>query len=319
MSRKVSVVIPVFGSPATLNELVKRLEAAVSGPGHELEILLIDDGGPPENWAEIERLSQAFPSVVGVRLSRNFGQHQAITAGFDHASGDVVVVMDCDLQDPPEAVPDFLQALDEGADIAIGTRAVEPAGLARRLLHRIYFRMLSILSGTRIRTGQGSFSAVTRQVAMVYSRLRDVELNYLLALHWLGFEVVEVAFPREERREGKTTYTFWKLIRHALTGVIFQSTRLLYAATVAGIVFSILAMLLGAFFIVQTLVGRPPEGWASTVVLILLVGGANLVAVGVLGIYVARIFDQVRARPRYIVRDQTPSGDSSASDRTTRS
>lgn len=305
MARKVSVVIPVFGSTASLAELVERIEQVASTLDFEPEIILVDDGGGAENWAEIERIAAVSTSVTGLRLSRNFGQHQAITAGFDHATGDVVVVMDCDLQDPPESIPDFLRALDDGADIAIGTREVEPVGLVRRFLHRTYFRMLSLLSGTEIHSGQGSFTAVTRSVATAYRRLRDVELNYLLALHWLGFEVVEVGFPREERRAGKTTYTFWKLLRHALTGVIFQSTRLLYAATVAGIAFSLTAMVLGVFFIFQALLGTPPAGWASTVVLILLVGGANLVAVGVLGIYVARIFDQVRARPRYIVSDAT--------------
>ncbi len=300
----VSVVIPVFGSPKPLHDLTGRLEEALATVSDDLDIILVDDGGPPENWVAITTLAHQRDHVRGIRLSRNFGQQEAIAAGISVARGDRIVVMDCDLQDPPECVPSLLDALDQGADIAIGARAIDPAGPIRSLLNAFYYRVLSLLSGYRIEPGQGTFSAITRHVADAYLSLGDLDRPYRLVLDWLGFSVSRVEFGRLARQDGQSTYTLWRLLRFALSGVVFQSTRLLYASIAIGAVTSILALLLGVAFIASALSGAPPEGWASTIVVLLMLGGIILMAIGVLGVYIGKIFHQTRGRPMFIIRDQ---------------
>jgi glycosyltransferase involved in cell wall biosynthesis len=301
----VSIVIPVFGSTAVLDELVSRLNAVLDGHTKNGEIILVEDGGPEENWIAIATLARTVESVIGVRLSRNFGQQEAIAAGIAEAAGDVVIVMDCDLQDPPECIPRLLAALDDGADIAIGSRVVESAGVLRNALNHGYYWMLSKLSGYQIDPQQGTFSAVRRSVADAYLSLGDLDRPYRLILDWLGFNVTRVSFERKGRQDGQSTYSLLRLLKFAMSGVVFQSTRLLYVSIVAGVTTSAAAFLLGIYFIGRAFLGNPPDGWASSIVVTLLLGGIVLLAIGMLGIYIGKIFEQTRGRPMYIVRART--------------
>ncbi|MEE2906804.1 MAG: glycosyltransferase family 2 protein [Planctomycetota bacterium] len=304
MTIPLSVVIPVFGSTASLGELVKRLNAVLKDASPGYEVILVDDGGGDDNWAMIKELADMHSEVRGLRLSKNFGQHQAIEAGFHEAKGEITVVMDCDLQDPPEDIPRLLAALEDGADIAIGVRNNEPAGFVRQSLNRVYYKFLSVLSGYRIEPNQGTFSAIKQPVATACRELRELDRPYRLVLDWLGFEVARVQFDRVGRFAGKSTYTLGKLLRLALGGIVFQSTRLLYASALLGLICSFLAIGLGVVFIISALAGSPPTGWASTIVVILMIGGLNLMAIGILGIYIGKIFHQTRGRPPYIVRER---------------
>ena len=298
----VSVVIPIFGSVEVLPELVSRLETVLADQCERWEIILVEDGGPDENWIETVRMAATVESVIGVRLSRNFGQQEAIAAGIAEASGDTIVVMDCDLQDPPECIPRLLDALREGAEIAIGNRVVEPAGMVRNGFNHAYYWCLSKLSGYQIAPQQGTFSAIRRVVAEPYLAMSDLDRPYRLVLDWIGFKVHRVDFERVGRTSGTSTYSPWRLIKFALSGVVFQSTRLLYLSIVFGALTSGCALFLGLYFIVKSLLGEPPEGWASTIVIMLLLGGIILMAIGVMGVYVGKIFNQTRGRPMYIVR-----------------
>ena len=307
-NKLMSVVIPVFGSTAVLDELVRRLNTVLGVHTNNWEIILVEDGGPEENWIAIATLARMNESVIGVRLSRNFGQQEAIAAGIAEAAGDVVIVMDCDLQDPPECISRLLAALDDGADIAIGSRAVEPASVLRNALNHGYYWFLSKLSGYQIDPQQGTFSAVRRSVADAYLSLGDLDRPYRLILDWLGFNVTRVSFERRGRQDGRSAYSLLRLLRFAMSGVVFQSPRLLYVSIIAGVTTSIVAFLLGVFFVGRALLGNPPEGWASSIVITLLLGGIVLLAIGVLGIYIGKIFEQTRGRPMYIVRARVGRG-----------
>jgi glycosyltransferase involved in cell wall biosynthesis len=298
----ISVVIPVFGSPSVLEELVLRIGNVLSEQCNAWETILVDDGGPSSNWAVITDLSGSMPNVMGLRLSRNFGQQEAIAAGIAETTGQVVIVMDCDLQDPPEFIPRLLEALRQGADIAIGTRTVEPASFLRNTMNHVYYRFLSLLSGYRIEPQQGTFSAIRRTVVDSYLSLGDLDRPYRLVLDWLGFDVARVEFERTARQIGRSTYTPWRLLKFAMSGVVFQSTRLLYISIIVGALTSAIAFVLGMIFIIRAILGNPPEGWASTIVITLLLGGIILLAIGVMGVYTGKIFEQTRGRPMYIVR-----------------
>lgn len=300
----VSVVIPVFGSTGALDELFARITDTLSQTPMTHEVIFVEDGGPIENWKHISKLAIDHEAAQGLRLSRNFGQQEAIAAGIAEASGDVVIVMDCDLQDPPECIPRLLQAIDNGADIAIGTRAVDPAGRLRNIANHLYYWFLSKLSGYQVDPQQGTFSAVRRKVVDAYLSLGDLDRPYRLVLDWLGFDVARVQFERQGRTDGKSTYSLLRLIKFALSGVVFQSTRLLYGSIVAGIITSATAFGLGLFFIVRAFSGNPPEGWASSIVVTLMLGGVILMAIGVMGVYLGKVFEQTRGRPMYIVRDR---------------
>lgn len=301
----ISVVIPVFGSTTMLGELISRLEVALSDECEAFEIILVDDGGPDENWVAVASLARTIHQVIGIRLSRNFGQQEAIAAGIAETAGDIVIVMDCDLQDPPESIPRLLEVVRAGGDIAIGTRAVEPAGILRNMANHAYYWFLSKASGYQIDPQQGTFSAIRRPVVEAYLSLGGLDRPYRLVLDWLGFRVERVDFERHNRQDGRSTYTTWRLIKLAMSGVVFQSTRLLYISIVAGSTTSVAAFLLGVYFVVNALRGTPPTGWASTIVVTLLLGGIILLAIGVMGVYIGKIFHQTRGRPMYIVRTRT--------------
>jgi dolichol-phosphate mannosyltransferase len=298
----VSVVVPVFRGEATVEELHRRIVETLAAAGHAFQIVLVEDCGGDSAWEKIRALAFADPRVTAVRMSRNFGQHLAITAGLAAARGDWIVVMDCDLQDPPEEIPRFLEAaLSASADVVYGLRRPVAVPLLRGAANRLYFRLLSAATGSPIDHRAGSFSVVSRKVAAQFLRIGDIERHYLLGLRWLGFRSTTIEYDRPARAHGTSTYTMARLLRHALGGLFFQTTRILHGVVYGGMIVSIVGALLAAYFAVQTVRGSPPPGWTSLVVLVLVLGGATIFSIGVVGLYVGRIFEQVRGRPAYVV------------------
>ncbi len=301
-SPAVSVVVPVFRGEATVAELHRRIVDALTAAGETFQVVLVEDCGGDGAWDKIRALALADPRVTAVRMSRNFGQHLAITAGLAAARGDWIVVMDCDLQDPPEQIPRFLDAArSSSVDVVYGLRRPVAAPVLRSIANRLYFRLLSAATGAPIDHRAGSFSVVSRKVAAQFLRIGDIERHYILGLRWLGFRSVTIEYDRPARAHGTSTYTMSRLLRHAVGGLFFQTTRILHGVVYGGMVVSFLGALLAVFFVVQTMRGSPPAGWTSLVVLVLLLGGATIFSVGVVGLYVGRIFEQVRGRPPYVV------------------
>jgi polyisoprenyl-phosphate glycosyltransferase len=296
-----SVVVPVYGCANCLRALFDRLSHTLDGEGLDWEVVFVDDSSPDASWPRLEELARADGRVRALHLSRNFGQHAAITAGLEESRGRWVVVMDCDLQDPPEEIPSLLATAHEGYDIVLTKRDRSRQPWLRRLAGRIYFRTRNSLLRTKVDPDFSTLSVISRPVVEAFLRIGDRDRQYMLILHWLGFRraVKELAFS--ERYEGQSSYTFSKLIRVGLDGMFFQTTVLLRWIVYLGFGVALAGIALAATLVTMYFVNRPPPGYTSLAVLILLVGGFIIMSTGVSGLYVGKIFEQVKARPLYVV------------------
>jgi polyisoprenyl-phosphate glycosyltransferase len=295
------VVIPVYGCDTCLVSLHERLVAVLLAMDISYELVLVDDRSPDTSWAVLQQIAATNPCVRLLRMSRNFGQHAAISAGLEHSRGRWVVVMDCDLQDPPESIPNLYARAQEGYPVVLGRRMGAERSVFRRMASRAYFSLLNRVAGTQMSADHGNFSMLSRPVVEAFLRFRDKERHYLMIVYWLGFERSIVEFPHRERHSGKSTYTFGKLVRFALDGLFFQTTTLLRWIVFVGFGVASLGLALAVALIINFFVGEPLEGWTSIGVLLLVVGGMIIIGTGVAGLYIGRIFIQVRDRPLYVI------------------
>ena len=306
---EVSVVVPVYGCAGCLVALHDRV-AAVLGAA-DWELVLVDDCSPDAAWSILEELSENDGRVRAIRLSRNFGQHAAITAGLAEARGDWVVVMDCDLQDPPEEIPRLLAAAGEGYDVVLTKRDFRrQQSWYRRLAGRGYIRARNMLLGQSISSEYSTLSVISRGVVDAFLSLGDHDRHYMMILHWLGFRRTVVPLRRQERYEGRSSYTLGKLIEVAVDGMFFQTTRLLRWIVMFGFLVATCGVILAAVLIVFYFTSHPLPGFTALAVLTLLVGGFIIVSTGVIGLYVGKIFEQVKGRPLYVVERRTRPRDS---------
>jgi polyisoprenyl-phosphate glycosyltransferase len=308
-SVEVSVVVPVYGCVGCLHSLCERIAAAVGPIVSAYEIVLVDDRSPDGAWQTILDLSAGDEHIRGVRLSRNFGQHAAITAGFSEARGRRVIVMDCDLQDPPEEIPRLYERSIAGNDIVLARRIGRRQSWLRRTGARAYFRLMRTFINSDLDGDYGAFSIVTRPVVDAYLAIGDRGRHYLFILNWLGFERDEIEVAHGERAAGRSSYTFTRLMKHALDGLFFQTTIVLRWIIYFGFAVGFGGVCLAAYLIYFALVSHPYPGWTSLAVLILLIGGLILVSTGVTGLYIGQIFEQVRARPLFVIDERTDADD----------
>jgi polyisoprenyl-phosphate glycosyltransferase len=301
---QLSAVVPVFGCADCLPALHDRLGAGLAQVTGDYEIVLVDDRSPDGAWPLIQRLARADPRVRGVRLSRNFGQHAAITAGLAAARGEWVVVMDCDLQEPPELIPALHAKAQEGFDLVHTVRRRRQTAF-RRAAGAAYFRLRNLLTGTPTGADHGTMSLLSRKVVDTFLRLQDAHREYLILLHWLGFEAATVEMEAADRHAGRSSYTLGRLLRVAVDGLFFQTTRLLRWIVGLGLLVALLGFGLAAFYVVQRLTNdTTPPGYTSLAVLLLVLSGVVLVSLGVVGLYVGKVFDQVKGRPLYVVDEE---------------
>jgi len=298
---ELSVVIPVYGCTQILPVLHDRLRKVLQSLGRTYEIVFVEDGGRDGGWEAILALTRQNTDVRGFKLSRNFGQHQAITAGLQFARGDWVVVMDCDLQDPPEEIPRLYARAKEGFDIVLARRKGKQLSLFRRLSARGYFFLISLITGRKLEGEYGSFSMISRKVVDAFLRVGDIERHYLFVLEWLGFETGYIEYRHAPRHQGQSAYAFGRLLRHALSGLVFQTTVLLRWIIYLGFAVSFLGFLLAVAIVYVWIFYEPPPGWTSLAVLTLVLGGAILTSTGITGLYIGRTFEQSKNRPLFVV------------------
>jgi polyisoprenyl-phosphate glycosyltransferase len=306
---EISVIIPVYKCAECLRHLHDRLDLALAQIAGEHEIVFVDDRSPDDSWNILRELADQDDSVRVVRLSRNFGQHAAITAGLEHARGRWIVVMDCDLQDPPEDIPRLYAAAQEGVEIVYARRTGRTDARFRRVGSRLYFRLLNASLGTDFDPDYGNFTIISRKVRDAFLRFRDKDRHYLMILRWLGFDHASIDVAHAERFAGESAYTMRTLMRFAVDGLFFQSTTLLRWSTYIGFAASLGGVILAAFFVVRYFLGTTYPGWTSLTVLILLIGGLTITTVGVAGLYIGKIFTQVKDRPLYVVDVVEGSGE----------
>jgi len=296
-----SVVVPVYGCEGCLEELHRRLMDVLGGLGLHYEIVLVDDRSPDRSWSVMRQLRSLDDAVRLVRLSRNFGQQAAMTAGLAAATGRWTVVMDCDLQDPPELIPRLYAKAQEGYEVVLARRITRTHSRLRLIAAGAYFKFVRVFLGVDINGEYGSFSLISAKVRHEFLRIRDTDRHYLPILLWLGFERADVEFEHGERYAGKSSYSFLALARLAAEGVFFQTTTLLRWIVYAGFAIAALGAALALFFIVSWALASPYPGWTSLAVLLLLLGGFIITSTGVTGLYIGKIFGQVKDRPLYIV------------------
>ncbi len=307
---ELSVVVPVYSSEKTLEELHRRLTDSLGWTGGDYELVFIEDRGLDGSWEILQRLAADDPHVRAFRLSRNFGQHAAITAGLSKSRGRWTVVMDCDLQDPPEDIRRLYAKASEGYEIVLARRARKSTSLFRRLSSRLYFSLMNFFTGTSIDAGHGSFSIISRKVVNAFLAFRDRDRHYLFVLYWLGFDRGSIEYEHASRPAGKSSYSFRRLIAHAAEGMFFQTTVLLRGVIYSGLILALLGTATAIYFAIARTTGTVYPGWTSLVVLLLLIGGLIIVSTGVTGLYIGRVFDEVRQRPLFIIDESAaPEGD----------
>jgi polyisoprenyl-phosphate glycosyltransferase len=298
-----SIVSPVYRAEEIVGELVRRITEEVSRITPDFEIVLVDDGSPDRGWSRIEEAGATDPRIKGIQLSRNFGQQYAITAGLDHARGRWVVVMDCDLQDDPRYIHDLFAKAREGYDIVYTVKERREHGLLQNLGAQLFTVALNWLSsGRAVSPRTGAYSILSRQAVEAFREVRDTHRHYLLVLRWLGFHSTDIVIQHHKRYRGRSSYTFAKLLRHAVDGFASQSDRLLYLAIGAGFLFLCASIATALYLVVQYFLHGFKEGWTSTIVLILLSTSMVLLSIGAVGVYIGKIFDQVKRRPLYLTR-----------------
>lgn len=298
---KISIVSPVYKSEKIVAELVVRLTNVLKDLALDYEIILVDDRSPDNSWNEIESACTRDNRIKGVRLSRNFGQHYALTAGIAEASGDYIIVMDCDLQDDPIFIPKMLELVKNGSEIVLTYKKKREHSAFKNFTAWLYFKALQLTTGTKDSIYVGSFSLITRKVQMAFLQYKDVHRHYLPILKSLGFAVSFLEIEHRERFEGESSYTLFKLIKHALNGIISQSLTLLYISIFVGFLFFVISLFGVAYYLFTYLTHNVMPGFTSLAIFILLSTGLILISIGVLGIYIGKIFDQVRGRPLYLV------------------
>ena len=298
---ELSVVIPVYGCAGCILELQQRLKKILKSISPYHEIIYVEDRSNDDSWEIISRLSKKDKNIRAFRLSRNFGQHAAITAGLSEARGQWVVVMDCDLQDPPEEIPRLYQKALEGFDIVLMKRNNKKLTFFRKMAATLYFKLINSFTTEHLNGIYGSFSILNAKVCRSFLRLNDVNRHYLFILKWLGYQTASLEYEHNERFAGKSSYSFKSLLTHAFNGIFFQTTVLLRWIVYLGFIVSIFGLISAFYFIYRYLFQSALPGWTSLAVLILIIGGFILISTGITGLYIGKIFDQVKNRPLYVI------------------
>lgn len=304
MEKLLSLVVPAFNEEEAMEQSFERTYRAMSSIGYPFEIIYIDDGSRDRTWEIISRLAREHEEVKALRFSRNFGHQLAVTAGMDEAKGDAVIIMDADLQDPPEVIADMVKAWEQGADIAYGKRMHRKGETAaKKFTAWCYYRLLNMMSAYPIPLDTGDFRLLDKAVADEFKVLREHNRFLRGMSAWLGYNAVPVEYVREERCAGKTKYTLKKMLRLAADGIFGFSSRPLTLIGWAGLAVLCIALLgLIATIACAAVTGVP--GWLWAVCALVLLDGVMLCAMGVQGAYTQRIYDEVKGRPLYIIKER---------------
>ncbi|ODS62970.1 MAG: glycosyl transferase family 2 [Arenimonas sp. SCN 70-307] len=301
--RSLTIVIAAYNEEAVIARMHQRLSAALDATDAESTVLYVDDGSRDNTWAELERIAAADPRVRLLRLARNFGKELALTAGLDHVETDAALVLDADGQDPPELIPAFVARWREGYDVVYGTRtARDGESWLKRFTAAGFYRVIQRLSRTPIPPDTGDFRLMSRPVLDALRQVRERQRFMKGLFTWVGFRQVPFPYHREPRLAGGSKFNYWKLWNLAIEGITSFSTVPLRVATYIGLFTAFAAFAWGAFVVVRTLFwGDPVQGWPSLMTVVLFLGGLQLVALGIIGEYLGRLYMEAKQRPLYLI------------------
>jgi glycosyltransferase involved in cell wall biosynthesis len=298
-----SVLVPCYRDEQGLDELHRRLTAACEGLGCLYEIVLVEDGSPDRTWEAICRLADKDSRVVGLQLSRNHGHQLAVTAGLMHVQGERVLIIDSDLQDPPELLPEMMRLMDEGADNVYGQRlSRKGVPIWKKWCYKTYYRLLSALAGCEIPPDTGDFRLISRRVVDLVNEMPEHHRFLRGMISWLGFKQVAVQYHRDARFAGESGYTLAKLFKIAVDGITSFSIKPLRFASILGFVFAGLCAVGIIYSVVGHYQGKTAvAGWTSLMAVILLVASLQFFVLGMIGEYIGRMFVEQKKRPLFIV------------------
>jgi len=303
-----SIVVPVYNEEAVLRPFHQRLSGVLDGLDMAAEILFVNDGSNDETVHVVRDLRQEDGRIALVDLSRNFGKEIALTAGLDHAAGDAVVVIDADLQDPPELIPRLISRWRDGYDVVYAKRARRTGeSWLKKASARYFYRLMQRTGRVRIPEDTGDFRLLSRRAVIALSKLRERHRFMKGLFTWIGYPQVAVEYERDPRFAGDSKWGYWGLWNLALEGVTSFTVAPLKVATYIGVLTALGAFGFGAVIIAKTLVfGRDLAGYPSLMVVVLFIGGIQLVALGLIGEYLGRIFNESKKRPLYLVQEYSP-------------
>lgn len=299
----ISVVIPVYGCKKALPELYLRLTKTLQSLTEVYEIIFVNDGCPQNSWEEIEKLCATDQKIIGIELSRNFGQLKATAAGLDYSSGDWVVVMDCDLQDRPEEIINLYKKAQKGYDAVFARRRVRQDSASKIWVSKCFYKFYSLATGVKYDPALCNFSISSRKVIDNYCRMRELHRAFIMYIIWMGFRTATLDVDHNERYEGASGYNLKKRIAMAMDILTSQSDKLLKFTAAGGMMIAAISFLYVIIIFIRYFYMRIQPGYSSIIASIFLMGGLTIMAIGVVGIYVGNIFMEVKHRPLYIIRN----------------
>lgn len=306
VGKTLSLVAPCYNEQEVLDLFFDRIDAEMAKLGVSYEVICVNDGSRDHTLAVLLRRHQSDPRIKVINLARNFGKETALSAGLDAASGDMIVPIDCDLQDPPELIGQFIEAWEAGADVAYGVRIDRTSdGFLKRATAQGFYRAFNKLSDVDLPYNAGDYRLMDRRVVEVLKKLPERNRFMKGLFAWVGFNQVAVPYARPERAAGTSSFRYWKLWNFALDGFTSFSSAPIRIWSYVGLIAGVLACVVAGLIVVRTLLfGRDVPGYPSLMVVILMGFGLQMLAIGSLGEYVARIYQEVKNRPLYVVMDR---------------
>lgn len=301
----ISVIVPVFNEESNLLVLHERLVNVITGITNQYEIIFVNDGSKDNSLTVIKTLAQQFPQIKYIDFSKNFGHQLAVFAGLEHASGNAIVIIDADLQDPPELIIELHKKLQQGFDVVYAQREQRVGESWHKLMTaKLFYRFINRLSDVTIPLDTGDYRIITKKIKDIIVAMPERNKFLRGQIAWAGFNQTSVSYKRDERYAGTTNYSYSKMFSFAFDGITAFSNLPLRLATYMGFLVSFVSFLVILYTLYQKYInGNVVQGWSSLMVSILFIGGVQLICLGIIGEYLGRIMDNVKQRPLYIVRE----------------
>lgn len=303
---KLSIIIPIFNEEGNINLLYDRVKKVAEGISPSHEMVFINDGSRDRSIELIKQLSQKDASVKFINFARNFGHQIAVSAGLDHCSGERIVIIDADLQDPPELIVDMNNKMNEGFEVVYAKRrSREGEGFFKKWTAKWFYRTLKKITSVNIPVDTGDFRIMDRKIVEVLKKMPEQHKFLRGQISWVGFNQTYIEYDRAERNSGETGYTYRKMIRFALDGITAFSTTPLKFATALGFFVSIAAFVVSLYVLFAKFVKNDTvPGWTSLMLVVLFLGGVQLICIGIIGEYISRLSTDVKQRPLYVIREK---------------
>lgn len=304
---KVSVVIPCYNEEPVIMKTYEEVRKVMLENNYDYEIVFVDDGSKDRTLEILKDIASKDDNVVVVSFSRNFGHQPAVSAGIKYSTGDVAIIIDADLQDPPNVIPEMIKIhLEQGANVVYGVRRERKGeSFFKKFTAKLFYRLLNLLSDVKFPLDTGDFRLIDKKVIEEFKKLKERDKYIRGLISWMGFKQVPIYYDRNPRFAGETKYPFKKMLRFALTGIFYFSDKPLKLATTLGFITTFIGLALAIYVILVRLINpsQAIPGWASTMITIIFMGGIQLITIGIIGKYIGNIFDEIKGRPEFIVKE----------------